>query len=268
MPDEILGQSRHWIQRPPPPHQCIQEHTTHICWYGMRPDPSRCRCTACPRTDRCWVVPLFTFLHYLKDIDVLRKFPGCFRTCTVPVTPFAIPSPSLFGPPLLYHHSTSGSLWIGCPFWFPSMMSRASGTCRPSTSAETVPRPPAPRAVRPALRTYSDGSRGKSNMMTCSQYMQSIPVQCSTEGGGGSTRSQCLCGTVQRGGRRQYMQHSQCLQSAAVFQGMRNEGRLTPMWDCGAAVAFTLRASLVPSLLPPPIHSAPPPAPHLVTSCL
>ena len=55
------------------------------------------------------------------------------------------------------------------------------------------------------------------------------------------------------------MQHSQCLQSAAVFQGMRNEGRLTPMWDCGAAVAFTLRASLVPSLLPPPIHCAPPP---------
>ena len=87
-------------------------------------------------------------------------------------------------------------------------------------------------------------------------------------GRGGSTRSQCLCGTVQRGGRRQYMQHSQCLQSAAVFQGMRNEGRLTPMWDCGAAVAFTLRAGLVPSLLPPPIHSAPPPAPHLVTSCL
>ncbi len=40
--------------------------------------------------------------------------------------------------------------------------------CRPSARMVTVPALPAPRLVRPARRTYSDGSRGKSKSTTWS----------------------------------------------------------------------------------------------------
>lgn len=51
-----------------------------------------------------------------------------------------------------------------------------------------MPRPAAPRAVRPARRTYSEGSRGKSNSTTCPTPGTSSPrlarsVATSTAGG-------------------------------------------------------------------------------------
>eukprot|EP00982_Pelagococcus_subviridis_P006665 30237-Pelagococcus_subviridis.AAC.3 len=56
------------------------------------------------------------------------------------------------------------------------MISRANRTCRPSTSTDTSPVPNAPRAVRPTRRTYSDGSRGKSNKITCDTPAASSPL--------------------------------------------------------------------------------------------
>ena len=38
---------------------------------------------------------------------------------------------------------------------------------------ETTPEPPAPRETRPARRTYSDGSRGKSNSTCGSSFRES-----------------------------------------------------------------------------------------------
>lgn len=48
-------------------------------------------------------------------------------------------------------------------------------TCLPSTSAVTSPFPPAPLAVRPTLRMYSEGSLGKSKRTTCSTNDESMP---------------------------------------------------------------------------------------------
>lgn len=53
-----------------------------------------------------------------------------------------------------------------------AMTTTQTGSCksllawRPRTKMDTTPEPPAPRETRPARRTYSDGSRGKSNS-TC-----------------------------------------------------------------------------------------------------
>ena len=69
----------------------------------------------------------------------------------------------------------AGILYNGCPFSLRSRICWASLTWRPSTSNETTPVPCAPRAVLPALLMYSEGSRGKSNMTTCSIMDVSIP---------------------------------------------------------------------------------------------
>eukprot|EP00955_Chlamydomonas_euryale_P005202 55708-Chlamydomonas_euryale.AAC.1 len=126
-----------------------------------------------------------------------------------------IPSSTPPRPALCY--SASGSRWMGRPLLFLSMMSRASGTWRPSTSALTVPRPPAPRAVRPTRRTYSDGSRGKSNSTTCWQCMLSMPrdmrsVHTSTSGGepGLPTRRNSSSAADRRSGRTASWYASTC----------------------------------------------------------
>ena len=44
---------------------------------------------------------------------------------------------------------------------------------------DTTPEPPAPRETRPARRTYSEGSRGKSNS-TCQHHVPHV-TPCLTE---------------------------------------------------------------------------------------
>ena len=61
------------------------------------------------------------------------------------------------------------------PLAFRRMISLANFNCRPITSAVTVPVPNAPRAVLPTRLTYSDGSRGKSNNITCLIFLPSNP---------------------------------------------------------------------------------------------
>lgn len=74
----------------------------------------------------------------------------------------------------------------------------AQHTWRPRARMDTSPVPPAPRDTRPARRTYSEGSRGKSKSTTCSTCAVSIPrearsVQTSTMGAAcmGGARNAC-----------------------------------------------------------------------------
>ena len=71
--------------------------------------------------------------------------------------------------------------------------------------------------------------------------MQSMPVQCGTEGWEEAVRA---------------VQYSQRLQSAAEFQGMRNEGRLTPMWGSSRFHITGQPGAFSPNPSPP--HSLPP----------
>lgn len=107
---------------------------------------------------------------------------------------------SLVVAPSSLNAAADGTVCTGKPFSLRSMISRASFTCRPITRTETVPRPRAPLAVRPTRRTYSEGSRGKSNSTTCSVYAESIPREALHTPGGQcveSSNTAACCAALQ-----------------------------------------------------------------------
>lgn len=73
------------------------------------------------------------------------------------------------------HHMFDGTSCRGWPFLFLSIILLARETCFPTTNMNALPFPPAPLAVLPTRRTYSLGSRGKSNSTTWSTPGISIP---------------------------------------------------------------------------------------------
>lgn len=136
-------------------------------------------------------------------------------------------------------------------------------TWRPRTRMDTRPRPPAPRAVRPTRRTYSEGSLGKSNSTTCSTNAESTPREARSVHTSTSRRRACCCCCCAPAGpplsgaaRNACSVHWQSPASALCCQA---QVRYSP---AGTGPARRVSPP-TPSLRPHAHASAPPPPPPL-----